>query len=235
MAFVDSARNAFEPLRDLLNKENIIYHFLLRVSHDTTEAVLSTIAEQKINLLIGDYEYIRSNNKLQNLITCDYLAIRERRDDALLAVEREEFYEMQHSIGIRKNMVILYDDGDDSDEILQVTSNIANNGNFNLIVVALNRNTKIIDEKKTEFNNNTRGKEYPSDYLARKEYFKKAGVDFNEIYVSEEIEKDAVQFGKLVAKISSCILSRFDYHRVKLRKIQFTVQIKVCESLNISG
>ena len=71
------------------------------------------------------------------------------RDDALLAVEREEFYEMQRSIGIRKNMVILYDDGDDSDEILQITSNIANNGNFNLIVVALNRNTKIIDEKKT--------------------------------------------------------------------------------------
>ena len=52
-------------------------------------------------------------------------------------------------LGIRKNMVILYDDGDDSDEILQVTSNFANNGNFNLIVVALNRNTKIIDEKKT--------------------------------------------------------------------------------------
>ena len=200
MAFVDSARNAFEPLRDLLNKENIIYHFLLRVSHDTTEAVLSTIAEQKINLLIGDYEYIRSNNKLQNLITCDYLAIRERRDDALLAVEREEFYEIRQSIGIRKNMVILYDDGDNSDEVLQVTNNFANGGNFNLIVVALNRNTKIIDEKKTEFNINTRGKEYPSDYLERKEYFKKAGVDFNEIYVSEEIEKDAVQFGKLLLK-----------------------------------
>ena len=149
MAFVDSSRNAFEPLRDLLNKENIVYHFLLRVSHDTTEAILSTIAEQKINLLIGEYEYIRSNNKLQNLITCDYLAIRERRDDALLAVEREEFYEMQRSIGIRKNMVILYDDGDDSDEILQITSNIANNGNFNLIVVALNRNTKMIDDEKT--------------------------------------------------------------------------------------
>ena len=80
-----------------------------------------------------------------------------------------------------------------------------------------------------------RGKEYPSDYLERKEYFKKAGVDFNEIYVSEEIEKDAMQIGKTVAKISSCILPRFDYHRVKLRKIQFTDQIKVCESLNISG
>ena len=54
--------------------------------------------------------------------------------------------------------------------------------------------------KKHEFNINSRGTEYPSDYLARKEYFKKAGVDFNEIYVSEEIEKDAMQFGKLLLK-----------------------------------
>ena len=198
VAFVDSARNAFEPLRNLLNKENVVYHFLLRVSHDTTEALLSTIAEQKINLFISDYEYIRASSKLQNLITCDYLAIRARRDDALLAVEREEFYEIRQSIGIRKNMVILYDDGDNSDEILQVTKYFANRGNFNLIVVALNRNTKMMEGKRPEFNNNTRVKEYTSDYLARKEYFKKAGVDFNEIYVSEEIEKDAMQFGKLL-------------------------------------
>ena len=200
VAFVDSARNAFEPIKDLLNKEDIVYHFLLRVSHDTTEAILSTIAEQKINLLVCDYEDIRSNNKLQNLITCDYLAIKERRDDALLAVEREEFYQMQQSLGIRKNMVILYDDGDNSDEILQVTNYFANNGNFNLIVVALNRNTKLVEDNRTNLNNNTRTREYSSDYLVRKEYFKKAGIDFNEIYVSEEIEKDVTQFGKLLLK-----------------------------------
>lgn len=200
VAFVDSARNAFEPMRDLLNKEDIVYHFLLRVSHDTTEAVLSTIAEQKINLLIGDYEYIRSNDKLQNLITCDFLAIRERKDDALLAEEREEFDEIQQSIGIRKNLVILYDDGDNSDEILQVTNYFANSGSFNLIVVALNRNTKMINEKKRDFNDNTIKREYLSDYMERKEYFKQAGVDFNEIDVSEEIEKDPLQFGKLLLK-----------------------------------
>ena len=205
MAFVDSSRKAFEPLRDLLNKENIVYHFLLRVSHDTTEAILSTVAEQKINLLIGEYEYIRSNNKLQNLITCDYLAIRELRDDALLAVEREEFYEMKRSIGIRKNMVILYDDGDDSDEILQITSNIANNGNFNLIVVALNRNTKIIDMKKHEFNNNSRGTEYPSDYLARKEYFgKRRGLILMKFMFQRKLKKMSCNLGAL-AKISSCV------------------------------
>ena len=73
-----------------------------------------------------------------------------------------------------------------------------NNGNFNLIVVALNRNTKLIEEKSTNFNINTRSKEYSSDYLERKEYFKKAGIDFNEIYVSEEVEKDVMEFGKRV-------------------------------------
>lgn len=45
-------------------------------------------------------------------------------------------------------MVNLYDDGDNSDEILRVTNYFANSGNFNLIVVALNRNTKMINEKK---------------------------------------------------------------------------------------
>jgi basic amino acid/polyamine antiporter, APA family len=64
VAFVDSARRAFEPLEDMLNKEGIVYHYLVRISHDSTEAVLSTIAEQKINLLIIDYETIRTNKKL---------------------------------------------------------------------------------------------------------------------------------------------------------------------------
>jgi amino acid transporter len=200
VAFVDSARNAFEPLRYLLNKEDVVHHFLLRVSHDTTESVLSTIAEQKINLLIGDYEYIRASSKLQNLITCDYLAIRERKDDALLAEEREEFYEMQQSIGIRRNLVILYDDGDNSDEILQVTNYFANSGNYNLIVVAINRNSNTMEAKISESDNITLKKEYISDYMERKEYFKKAGVDFNEIYVPEEIEKDSIKFGKLLLK-----------------------------------
>jgi len=97
-------------------------------------------------------------------------------------------------------MVILYDDGDNSDEILQVTNYFANNGNFNLIVVALNRNTKLVEDNRTNLNNNTRTREYSSDYLVRKEYFKKAGIDFNEIYVSEDIEKDVTQFGKLLLK-----------------------------------
>lgn len=34
------------------------------ISHDATEAVLTTISEQKIDLMIIDYETMRSNKKL---------------------------------------------------------------------------------------------------------------------------------------------------------------------------
>ena len=35
---------AFEPLEKIIEKENILNHYLVRISHDTTEAILSTIA-----------------------------------------------------------------------------------------------------------------------------------------------------------------------------------------------
>ena len=139
VAFVDSARRAFEPLEDMLNKEGIVYHYLVRISHDSTEAVLSTIAEQKINLLIIDYETIRTNKKLQALITCDYLAILPHGDNNIVT-ERQNFSdEPGLTQDNRKNMVVLYDDGDNSDEILKITNWFANTGNFNLNVVSIVR------------------------------------------------------------------------------------------------
>ena len=36
-------------------------------------------------------------------------------------------------------MVVLYDDGDNSDEVLKITNWFANTGNFNLNVVAIDR------------------------------------------------------------------------------------------------
>ena len=90
IAFVDSSKKAFEPLEKILNNENIIYHFLVRITHDATEAILSTIAEQKINFLIIDYETIKNNKKLQTLLTCDYLAILPHRDNDILMEEQND-------------------------------------------------------------------------------------------------------------------------------------------------
>src|SRR3954467_15034672 len=111
VAFVDSARKAFGPLEELLNKEGIVCHYFVRISHDATEAVLSAIAEQKINLLIIDYETIKNNKKLQTLLTCDLVAILPHSGDNLI-IERE--YSIGDKTGLtkdeRKNLVVLYDD-----------------------------------------------------------------------------------------------------------------------------
>ncbi|MBA3749481.1 MAG: amino acid permease [Nitrosopumilus sp.] len=203
VAFVDSARKAFEPLEDILNSENIIYHYFVRISHDSTEAVLSTIAEQKINLLIIDYETIRTNKKLQTLITCDFLAILPH-GDITIKMERQS---LTNETGLtkdnKKNLVVLYDDGDNSDEILKITNWFANTERFNLNVVALSRkgnDTSIGNQQimnKSKHSNNDKDS---LEYIKRKEYFLQAGVEFNEIHIPEDIEKDSLQFAKLILK-----------------------------------
>src|SRR6266516_4227927 len=83
-AFADAARKSFEPLEKMLEQESILNHYLFRISHDANEAVLATIEEQKIDLVITDFETYRNNKKLQTLITCNVLAIRTTGDDLTL-------------------------------------------------------------------------------------------------------------------------------------------------------
>jgi APA family basic amino acid/polyamine antiporter len=204
VAFVDSARKTFEPLEKMLNKENVVFHYLVRISHDSTEAVLSTIAEQKINLLVVDYGTIRENKKLQILITCDYLAILPHNDSDIV-MERQDFGEESITKDKRKNLVILYDNGDNSDEVLQVTSWFANTGNFNLNVVAIKRRDNGINNGKAQAIasisvNDMKEKEGHYEYSKRRDYFQQAGIELHEIPVSKDVEADATQFGKLILK-----------------------------------
>ena len=159
IAFIDSARKTFDSLENLLNKEDVVWHYFVRISHDATEAVLTTLSEQKINLMIIDYETMRSNKKLQTLITCDVLAIIPHSEDYII-LERQNNTneEIEVSIDDKRNIVVLYDDGDNSDEILKVTTWFANNERLNLKVVTINRrllNNKynIINHKTKEANN----------------------------------------------------------------------------------
>ena len=206
IAFIDSARKTFDSLEKLLNKEDVVWHYFVRISHDATEAVLTTLSEQKIDLMIIDYETMRSNKKLQTLLTCDVLAIIPHSEDYII-LERQNNTneEIEVSIDDKRNIVVLYDDGDNSDEILKVTTWFANNERLNLKVVTINRrnlNNKynIINHKtkeatiKGENNNN----KIVSTFNKRREYFIQAGVELNEIQVSEDVEKNSTQFGKLI-------------------------------------
>jgi basic amino acid/polyamine antiporter, APA family len=206
IAFTDSARKTFDSLEKLLNKEDVIWHYFVRISHDATEAVLTTISEQKIDLMIIDYETMRSNKKLQTLLTCDVLAIIPHSEDYII-LERQNNTNEEIVVNKddKRNMVVLYDDGDNSDEILKVTTWFANNEKLNLKVVAINRrnlNNKfnIINHKtkepiiKGEKNNN----KIASTFNKRREYFTQAGVELNEIQISDDVEKNSTQFGKLI-------------------------------------
>ena len=46
VAFADTAKRFLEPLEKMLDRENIPNHYLVRISHDITEAILATIEEQ---------------------------------------------------------------------------------------------------------------------------------------------------------------------------------------------
>jgi hypothetical protein len=204
IAFTDSARKTFDSLEELLNKEDVVWHYFVRISHDATEAVLTTISEQKIDLMIIDYETMRSNKKLQILLTCDVLAIIPHSEDYIISERQNNTDEIGVTKNEKRNMVVLYDDGDNSDEILKVTTWFANNEKLNLKVVAINRrnlNNKydIIHHKTKEaIKGKNKDAKIVSTFNKRREYFIQAGVELNEIQVSEDVEQNSTQFGKLI-------------------------------------
>lgn len=176
IAFAETARRSFIPLEKMLEKENILNHYLVRISHDATEAILATIEEQNINLLITDFGMLRNSKKLQTLVTCDILAIRTTGDDLRLFESTD-----QKSIGAfsqqgneKKNLVVLYDGG--SDVVLKTTSWLEHSGKFNVSVLSINKK----DDHDINENDDI------SYDIRQKEYLEQVGVEFNEIYLSEE-------------------------------------------------
>src|ERR687898_2573830 len=89
VAFADPAKRSFEPLEKILDRENIPSHYLVRVSHDATEAILATIEEQRIDLLVTDFETLRQDRKLSTLMTCKVLAIKAENDTLELEPKRK--------------------------------------------------------------------------------------------------------------------------------------------------
>ena len=90
-------------------------------------------------MLIVDYETIRTNKKQQTLITCDFLAVLPHSDYVVITEKQDGMDETGLAKENRKNMVVLYDGRDNSDEVLKITNWFANTGNFNLNVVSINR------------------------------------------------------------------------------------------------
>jgi len=170
--YAETAKKSFEPLDKLLDKQDILNHYLVRISHDESEAILATVEEQKIDLLITDFETFRNDKKLQTLLTCDVLAI--------LSEGNEEFtFELAKNSKSKertqKNLVVLYDGGDHSDVVLKATSWLERSGQFNVNVLYINTKNEDKREKIVGI----------TDILKQKEYLEQVGIEFNEITLSD--------------------------------------------------
>jgi nucleotide-binding universal stress UspA family protein len=160
-AFADSARRSFEPLEKMLDREGVPNHYLVRVSHDATEAILATIEEQKIDLLVTDFEALRQDRKLMTLMTCKVLAVRAEND----ALELEPGQADE-----KKSLVVVYDGGEHSDTVLKATSWLEHSGRFRVGIVSIGR----------------RGSEKEGD-AAQHDYLGQLGVELKEVQLSSEL------------------------------------------------
>jgi hypothetical protein len=199
IAFADTARRSFEPLEKMLDKENILNHYFVRISHDATEAILATIEEQKIDLMITDFETMRNDTKLQTLITCDVLAILTTGDDLFLFEslgERRPSPTLQKKEEEKKNMVVLYDGGDHSDVALKATSWLEHSGRFKVSVLSVNKKEDNVEKEAK--GNNKEEVDKLSNYIKQKEYLEQVGVEFNEVYLSKKTENNSEKFSDLI-------------------------------------
>lgn len=158
VAFADTAKRSFEPLEKILDRENIPSHYLVRVSHDATEAILATIEEQRIDLLVTDFETLRHDRKLSTLMTCKVLAIKAENDTLELEPKPKQKHidteMMMRADAIaadveKKSMVVVYDGGGHSDVLLKATSWLEHSGMFRVGLISLVRRDSTSGNKKS--------------------------------------------------------------------------------------
>ncbi|MGI0087480.1 MAG: amino acid permease [Nitrosotalea sp.] len=95
------------------------YRYLVRLSHDTTEAILATAEEQGINLLVMDFYDLRNNRKLLSLTTCDIVGVN---------IKKEFEKELSH-------IVVAYDKGRHSDLGLEIATSFSSSLNSKIRIV----------------------------------------------------------------------------------------------------
>jgi basic amino acid/polyamine antiporter, APA family len=213
IAFADSAKRAYKPLEEALDKEGITNHYLARISHDSTEAILATIEEQHIDLLLADFETFRSNKKLQTLATCDALCIKRADDELQLEAisrtasssnyiqARNPIYgqqqPLQASSGFanennnkKKRLVVLFDRGEHSDIVLRTTKWVEHSGLFIVTILSINKGHEEHTEEKKHPNH--RNHSHQAHHLGMD------GVEYNEIFLSKETENNIESLTMLI-------------------------------------
>ncbi|MGC2432097.1 MAG: amino acid permease, partial [Nitrososphaeraceae archaeon] len=185
-AFTQSAARAFEPLEQAIEKEGILNHYLVRISHDATEALVSTIEEQHIDLFITEFDTFRTNKALQALVTCNILAVLAGGISDEEIVFEDSGLNFQAIQPRRKTMVVVYDGGDHADIVLKTASWLEHSGKFNVIILSVKRKNDTPAEIKPKEEQNVK-------------YLEQIGVEFTEVHISEDIEKNPEKCAQLIS------------------------------------
>ena len=194
-AFTERAAKDFEPLEKIIDKENILNHYFVRISHEANEAILSTIEEQRIDLLIMDYETLRRNKALQTLATCNMLAI-------LTGGLSDEELALEDSIADRRNrkksLVVLYDGGDHSDMVLKTASWLEHSGKFKTTILSIKKKEEGKHIGYSRIDNQDIRYEKDKEKERHVKYLEQIGVEFKEVFVTDLIRNNSQEFCQLI-------------------------------------
>jgi basic amino acid/polyamine antiporter, APA family len=194
-AFTERAAKDFEPLEKIIDKENILNHYFVRISHEANEAILSTIEEQRIDLLIMDYETLRRNKALQTLATCNMLAI-------LTGGLSDEELALEDSIADRRNrkksLVVLYDGGDHSDMVLKTASWLEHSGKFKTTILSIKKKEEGKHIGYSRIDNQDIRYKKDKEKERHVKYLEQIGVEFKEVFVTDLIRNNSQEFCQLI-------------------------------------
>jgi basic amino acid/polyamine antiporter, APA family len=194
-AFTERAAKDFEPLEKIIDKENILNHYFVRISHEANEAILSTIEEQRIDLIIMDYETLRRNKALQTLATCNMLAI-------LTGGISDEELALEDSIADRRNrkkrLVVLYDGGDHSDMVLKTASWLEHSGKFKTTILSIKKKEEGKHIGYSRIDNQDIRYKKDKEKERHVKYLEQIGVEFREVFVTDLIRNNSQEFCQLI-------------------------------------
>jgi APA family basic amino acid/polyamine antiporter len=206
VAFVESARRAFTSLDEILDKHDVLNHYFVRVSHDTTDAILGTIEEQRIDLLVTDFETLRTNKKLQTLVTCDIMAIDttgSETDDVILSPP--PFLDSTDDKTEKKNLAVVYDGGDHADAVMKATSWLEHSGLYKVNVLVITDKETFLKQEDHLSNRIGRGNSHDDDELKsiakgleKEEFLSNIGLKMDRIILTEESKRDAEESARLI-------------------------------------
>lgn len=148
------AESEIEKFKELKKSipQSIMHRYLVRISHDETEAILATVEEQGINIVIVDFSFLRNNRKLLSLSTCDFIGVKigENFDEELT------------------NIVVSYDKGRHSDLGLRIADAFSKAQNSQIRVVR-----GVVESPETELEIMNRINEMMFDLDMKKVFFEK--------------------------------------------------------------